>query len=324
MKTHLPPLRFEPIFRRYLWGGRRLKTLLDKPIGDGHDYAESWEVVDHGVDQSRVAYGEWAGTTLGELVRQHGDALLGRHAPREQFPLLFKFLDGQQRLSLQVHPNDAQAARLTPPDHGKTEAWVVLHAEPGAEILAGLKRGFDREAFERELRRGTGELCVHRFQPQVGDCVFIPAGVIHALGAGLVIAEIQQSSDVTFRLDDWGRLGPDGRLRALHVDQGLAVTDFDRGPIAPQVPVPTDQPGVEELVACEHFVLRRWRWQGGGEVGGDRRAHLLVVLAGEVVVAGDPAASPLRTGQVVLVPASLGRVTLHASAPSTMLQIYLP
>ena len=220
MLSPLYPLRFEPIFRRYLWGGRRLGTVLGKPIGEGSDYAESWEVVDHGADQSRVAFGPLAGTTLGELVREHGHELLGRHHPQPQFPLLIKLLDAQQKLSVQVHPNDEQAARLDTPDYGKTEAWVVLAAEPGSRIYAGLKRGFDRPALERELNRGTCELCLHHFEPRVGDCVFLPAGTVHALGGGLLIAEVQQSSDTTYRLFDWNRVGPDGRPRALHIEAG--------------------------------------------------------------------------------------------------------
>ena len=149
--TELPLLRFNPILREYLWGGRRLGTDLGKPIGDGPHYAESWEVVDHGADQSIVADGPLAGKTLHELVTQEGRAIFGRHHPRHQFPLLLKFLDCHQTLSVQVHPNDEQAAKLNPPDLGKTEAWVVLAAEPGSKIYAGLKPGVDRQTLEREL-----------------------------------------------------------------------------------------------------------------------------------------------------------------------------
>ena len=258
----LYPLRFEPIFRRYLWGGRRLGEVLHKPIGEGADYAESWEIVDHGADQSRVAAGPLAGTTLTELVLRHNRELFGRHVGLTQFPLLLKFLDARQALSVQVHPNDEQAARLVPPDRGKTEAWVVLATKPGSLIYAGLKRGFDRHAFERELSRGTAELCLHRFEPAPGDCVFLSSGTVHALGAGLLIAEIQQSSDTTYRLHDWNRVGPDGKPRPLHIEQALAVIDFNRGPVDPVAPQPTDRPNVERLVECDKFVLDRWAPRG--------------------------------------------------------------
>ena len=155
MSPPLYPLRFEPLLKRYLWGGRRLETELGKSLGAGNDYAESWELVDRPQDQSRVSAGPLRGTTLGDLVRERGAELLGRHDPQPRFPLLIKFLDARQTLSVQVHPDDAQAAVLVSPDLGKTEAWVVLAAEPGSLIYAGLKRGFDRPAFERELRRGT-------------------------------------------------------------------------------------------------------------------------------------------------------------------------
>lgn len=322
--SQLYPLRFEPILRRYLWGGRRLETVLGKSLAAGNDYAESWEIVDHNRDQSVVSFGPLQGTTLSQLLKQRGAELLGRHAPAKQFPLLFKFLDANQNLSVQVHPNDQQAQRLQPPDLGKTEAWVVLHAEPNSVIYAGLKRGFDRAALERELHRGTAELCLHRIQPKSGDCIFIPAGVVHALGAGLLIAEIQQSSDTTFRLYDWNRLGPDGAPRALHVDQGLSVIDFQYGPVAPQAPQLTAFPFIERLVDCDKFVLDRWQWEGRQPIGGDQRLHILAVLSGTVRVAGDPSPFPLRAGQSALLPASMGTTKLEASDRTVMLDIYLP
>lgn len=319
----LPPLRFQPLYRRYLWGGRRLESILRKELGEGDDYAESWEVVDHGEDQSRVAAGPFAGAALREIVRDHNKELFGRHAPQRSFPLLFKFLDAHRNLSVQVHPNDEEAARLNPPDLGKTEAWVVLHAEPGSVIYAGLKRGFDRRALEREVNLRTTELCLHRFEPQPGDCIFIPAGTIHALGAGLVVAEIQQASDTTFRLYDWNRLGPDGKPRALHVQQSLDTIDYDAGPVLPQAPQAIGDPQVERLVACDKFILDRWKFSGERTVGGDDRFHLLAVVEGAVEVEGDPAERPLRRGETMLLPASATKKAA-APRPAALLDIYLP
>ncbi len=279
------PLRFQPLFRRYLWGGRRLATVLGKPLGDGEDYAESWELVDHGADQSQVLSGPLAGRTLGELVQQHATELLGQHAHLTQFPLLFKLLDCNRTLSVQVHPNDEQGAQLDPPDLGKTEAWVVLAAEPGSKIYAGLKPGVTREDLRASLEAGNCETCLHDFEPQVGDCVFIQAGTVHALGAGLLIAEIQQASDTTFRLFDWNRVDADGNPRALHIEESLAVTDFARGPVAPQTPAPTALPGRERLVDCDKFVLDRCTWEGTQPVGGDQKFHLMVVVEGALEIA---------------------------------------
>ncbi len=317
------PLRFEPLFRRYLWGGRRLQSVLGKSIGAGADYAESWEIVDHGPDQSIVMAGKLAGKSLQELVTQYGLDLFGRHHPQAQFPLLFKFLDAHHNLSVQVHPNDEQARGLDPPDLGKTEAWVVLHAEPGSVIYAGLKRGFDRSAFEREVNRGTTELCLHRFEPHVGDCIFIPAGTVHALGAGLIIAEIQQASDTTFRVFDWNRLGSDGRPRPLHVEQALEVIDYEAGPVAVQRPEPTSREHAKRLVACDQFVIDRLRFSGQTTIGGDDRFHIVSVLLGSVSVAGDASRRPLTVGETILLPASLGACKLSATEESQLLDMYL-
>ncbi|MCG8583513.1 MAG: class I mannose-6-phosphate isomerase, partial [Pirellulales bacterium] len=294
------PLTFKPIFRHYLWGGTRLESVLGKNTG-GEATAESWEIVDHGKDQSVVANGELAGRTLGSLVRDHASELLGEgHSDATQFPLLLKYLDCNKDLSVQVHPNDAQGALLDPPDLGKTEAWVVMAAEPGAKVYAGLKRGFDRAAFERELNRGTCELCLHSFEPAAGDCIFIPAGTVHALGAGLLVAEIQQASDTTFRLFDWNRVGADGRPRELHIAEGLDVIDFERGPVDPQIPQPTDQKNVERLVDCDKFVLERWTLSEPQSIGGDGICRIVAVVEGEVTLGGES----LPLGSSALLPAA--------------------
>jgi mannose-6-phosphate isomerase len=320
----LYPFRFTPLFRRYVWGGRKLKTLLDKPIGEGNDYAESWELVDRGDDQSRVANGSLAGTTLGQLRENRAPELFGRHHPQPRFPLLFKFLDCEKTLSVQVHPDDAQAARLNPPDFGKTEAWVVLAAEPGSLIYAGLKRGFDRHALEREVHRGTCELCLHRLEPQPGDCLFLPAGAIHALGAGLVIAEIQQASDATFRLFDWNRRGADGQPRPLHVNQALDAIDYQLGPAQVQKPQATNVPQLNRLVECDKFVLDRWTLDAPQSVGGDERFHFLAVIAGEVELKSEVDNALLKFGQTILLPASVGRCQLVPHSHSVLLDTYLP
>lgn len=323
----MPPLRFRPLYKNYLWGGRRLGSLLGKTLPPEGVVAESWEIVDHGPDQSVVLAGDWAGKTLGELVREEPAAILGRHTPTGQqtpagrFPLLFKFLDARQPLSVQVHPNDRQAALLSPPDLGKTEAWVVLAAEPGSVIYAGLKRGFDRAALAREVARGTTELCLHRFEPQVGDCIFLPAGAVHALGAGLVIAEIQQSSDTTYRLFDWNRVGPDGQPRPLHIDAALDVIDYALGPVAAQTPISIEQG--ERLVACDKFTLDRYTLDRPKGVGGDERFHILSVLSGEIAIAGDPTGVPLRTGDTALLPAAAPATRLEPRQPSVVLDAYI-
>jgi mannose-6-phosphate isomerase len=320
----LYPLRFRLLVRRYLWGNRRLQTHLGKALGPGNDYAESWEICDHGEDQSIVEFGPLAGTSLGELVRQRGEQILGRNAPQPRFPLLMKFLDAAQSLSVQVHPSDAQAARQDPPDFGKTEAWVIMAADPGSVLYAGLKPGVDRHQLAEAIRQGTCERLLHRIEPQPGDCIFLPAGTVHALGQGLLVAEIQQSSDTTFRLYDWNRLGPDGKPRALHVDQGLTVVDFARGPVDPQRPRPTSRPWVQRLVACDKFILERWDFDQPQDIGDDERCHIVCVLEGSVSIDGDLAGQPLPRGGTVLLPASLGRVRMTPHGRTVLLDSHLP
>ena len=326
----LYPLEFQPLFRRYLWGGRRLATVLGKPLGDGEDYAESWEVVDHGDDQSIVASGPLKGRTLASLVASHGAELFGRHHPQTRFPLLFKFLDAHRNLSVQVHPDDAAAQRLDPPDLGKTEAWVVLHADAGSRIYAGLKRGVDRGVLDREVHRGATEPCLHWFEPRAGDCVFIPAGAVHALGEGLVVAEIQQASDTTFRLFDWNRLGADGRPRTLHVAAALEAIDYDAGPVDPRVPEVMENRLTERLVACDKFVLDRHRLTDAMTLGGDRRFHILTVLEGTCTLRSDCGIRPwdegrqLEKGATVLLPASEPSVGVEPCEHALLLDMYLP
>ncbi len=320
----LYPLRFQPLFRSYVWGGRRLETELGKALPDGRNYAESWEIVDRPGDQSRVLYGPLAGIGLGELVTHHGPQLLGQHDPQPNFPLLFKFLDAQQTLSVQVHPNDAQGAALIPPDLGKTEAWVILAANASSPIFAGLRPGLDRPAICRAIQEQRLVDCLHRFTPKVGDCLYIPAGTVHALGSGLLVAEIQQASDTTYRLYDWDRVGVDGKPRPLHVDAALDVIDFQRGPVDPVVPRPTGQADCERLVACEKFILERWH------LTASRRSHvgdspvLLACLEGRARIAGDPSGQPLEVGQTILIPACCPATEVIPEPRALLLAITLP
>jgi mannose-6-phosphate isomerase len=320
----LYPLRFRPILRQYLWGGRKLGAVLGKHIGPDGSWAESWEVCDHGPDQSIVEFGPLEGITLGQLVAACGEDLLGRHYPQPRFPLLLKFLDAAKMLSVQVHPNDEIAARLNPPDLGKTEAWVVLEVEPGGLIYAGLKPGVDRQTLVAAIAQGRCQDCLHSFRPSPGDCIFLPAGTVHAFGGGVLVAEIQQSSDATLRLFDWNRLGPDGKPRPLHVEQALEAIDFERGPVAPQQTRTTERPPLSRLVECPQFTLDRWKFGAPLPAGGDRRCHVIAVLEGAVRIEGDPAGKPLSRGESALLPAGVGPTLLTPSQPTVLLDAHQP
>jgi len=325
------PLPLVPVYRRYLWGGRRFATLLGRRLPPGDDFAESWELVDRDGVQSTVAAGPLAGASLGDLVRHRGRELLGRHAGRGGFPLLFKFLDACKDLSVQVHPDDARASRLEPPDLGKTEAWYVIAAAAGSRIYAGLRDGVDNAALEAAVRAGRCGQVLHSFEPRPGDCIFIPAGTVHALGAGIVIAEIQESSDVTYRLYDWDRVAADGLPRPLHVEAGLeAVTRF--GPVLPLRPsveeaaMPVAGAASRRLVSCDYFTFDEVRTAGTWQVGGDDACHFLAVLSGELRLDEAWKLPPLPPGTSLLLPAAVGRqpLTTAGGGTATLLHVALP
>ena len=324
--TTLHPLRFEPIYKQLIWGGRKLATVLSKPIGEGSQYAESWEIADHRADVSRVAEGPMAGRSLRDLALEHGEDLFGRAlGPREQFPLLIKFLDARQDLSVQVHPDDALGRALVG-DNGKTETWVIVHAEPDSLIYAGLKEGTDRAAMERAIAAGTVEALLHSFPARAGDCILIPAGTVHAIGAGVVLAEIQQMSDATFRLHDWGRVGPDGRPRDLHLAETLRAIDFAAGTVAPLATTPEPIPGGtrEALAASAYFALTRLTLHGPAPVGDPARFTVVVGLGGEAWVRGGESAVRIGLGQTVLLPAALGECTVEPVGRATILTCVVP
>jgi mannose-6-phosphate isomerase len=321
------PLRFEPILKRIRWGGRRLGTVLNKPIDEGNDYAESWEVCDHGRDQSIVSSGSARGMTLHRLVHERASELLGRHAGIDRFPLLLKFLDASDRLSVQVHPNDEQARRRDIDERGKTEAWVILDAEPGSCVFAGLLAQVTRDSLARAIRDGMVERCLHRVPVAAGDCMFIPAGTVHAIGEGVLLAEVQQSSDLTYRLFDWNRFGPDGSPRTLHIDESLASTDFERGPIDVVIPsVVVAGPGhtIEELVRCRYFELLRHSATEPFELPSDDRCHVLMCLEGEarITSGADDEPAALNKGDTLLFPAAAVPRTVTPLSASVLLDVF--
>ena len=311
----MQPLVFEPYLRPMVWGGRRLGELFGKRLPAEGTFGESWEVSAHRHHVSRVAEGPHAGRSLAELCDGLAAALFGGAAPAGGFPLLVKLLDCNDLLSVQVHPTDELAARLAPGELGKTEAWVVLAAEPGACIYAGLRRGVGRAELEHHLAAGTVEQCLHRLAPRPGDCIFLEAGTVHAVGGGVVIAEVQQTSDATFRLFDWNRVGPDGSRRELHLEQALGSIDFDRGPVAPARPEPL--PGLpegargERLVRCRYFTMDRYHLAGPLDLPPAGAATVWVVLEGAAELRAESCDYRRRfaRGEAVLVPAACGALT---------------
>lgn len=318
------PIRFRPLLKQTIWGGRRLGDQLGKTLGPESNYAESWEVVDHGADQSVVENGPLAGSTLADLIREHAGWLLG-DAPNNQtaFPLLLKYLDCNRVLSVQVHPDDRYGLAMPEPDLGKTEAWFIVDAEPDALIYAGLKEGVDREQLAAAIQQGTTEETLHSFHPQPGDCVFIPAGTVHALGAGLLVAEIQQSSNTTFRLFDWNRVDSEGNSRPLHIEQAIEVTDYESGPVPPRRTDPA-KGNWQTIVECDKFVFRALR-RGAAELNGDQKFHILTVPRGQADLEVGGETMSLETGESVLIPAAFKSANIAVTSDvGTVLEMHLP
>jgi mannose-6-phosphate isomerase len=323
----LCPLRFEPILRRLIWGGRRLGTVLHKSIGEGNDFAESWELSDYRDAVSIVNEGKLTGTSLRDLVQRRGRELLGpAFTEQNQFPVLVKFIDAREVLSVQVHPDDEKGRRLAS-DSGKTETWVVVDAEPGSLIYAGLKPGVNREQFGAAILAGRVEPLLHRFQARPGDCIMIEAGTVHAIGAGVLLAEIQQTSDATFRVFDWGRVGADGRPRELHIREALESTNFTRGPVNPLAlsrELAEDGNVSEKLSQCSYFALERWSLSRPTSLGSTDRFTILMGMGGRAKVRHEGEQLQIGFGQTLLLPAAAGPCEIIPVGDAVVLVCVVP
>jgi mannose-6-phosphate isomerase len=326
----MEPLVFEPYLRPQVWGGRRLGHELGKALPEAGTFGEAWELSGHPHHVSRVAEGPLKGSSLNELCSKHSNEIFGK-SHKGPFPLLIKLLDCHELLSIQVHPTDAIAEQLRPGELGKTEAWIVLGVQPGGKIFAGLKPGVDRDVLEKHLKAGTTDQCLHSFTPKPGDCVFLPAGTVHAVGGGVLMAEVQQTSDATFRLFDWNRFGPDGKSRALHLDESLASINWQAGPVHPVQGKPLAHlpPGIEgqHLVSCPFFKLSRMRMAKNTELPVDQALSIWMVLTGsaELTQTGGSYRRQFRRGETVLIPASAGGCQWTArEGEATLLDVRLP
>jgi mannose-6-phosphate isomerase len=325
---YLYPLRFEPIYQYRLWGGRRLADLLTAPLPDKGPFGEAWILSDREDHQSRVANGPFKGHTIGQLLEQSPEQLLGKMANRfSRFPLLLKFLDAEKMLSVQVHPSDAHKELLPAGETGKTEAWVVLEAGKESRIYAGLKPGTDADDLRGALTNGTVADDLVCFTPHPGDAVFLPAGTVHSLGGDIVVFEVQENSDVTFRLYDWNHIeAKTGRPRALQVDQALACIDFGQGEIGPVTPVVEARTPVtrERLFHCTQFRLWRLSGQAPFTVGATGLPRVLVCIQGAGQVEHDGLTYPVGKGDVWLIPAVVGACVFRPLRSVSVLEIALP
>jgi mannose-6-phosphate isomerase len=320
------PMTFDPVFKDYPWGGRNLATMLGRDLPEGI-VAESWDVAAHPNGSSTVNNGPLAGKTLPEVLELLGEDLVGEHSAaalaQGRFPLLIKLLDCHRWLSIQVHPNDAYGLAHEG-EWGKTEMWVVLHAEPGAELIYGFARGVTKEQYAAVIGgEGSADL-LHRLAVKPGDVLFVPAGAVHALGPGIIVTEIQQNSDTTYRIYDWGRPRP------LHLPQALDVLDFglvEPQPVKPKVMLDDEGFKVEQLAACPYFETERLTMPAGNEFFGlceGETFELWAVLQGRATIYSDAEPLALTAVQWALLPAALGEFQVQADQDAVLLRVFVP
>ena len=308
------PLTFEPIFIERIWGGRRLESKFHKKLPPQKRIGESWEIVDRSEAQSVVANGPLSGTTLHELWTQHRNEVFGSIPDSPRFPLLIKLLDAQEKVSLQVHPSENVASKLG--GEPKSEFWYVAATDPHAELFLGFREPITLESFEEKLRNQTAIDHVHRIAVQSGDAVFLPAGRVHAVGAGNLLIEIQQNSDTTYRLFDWNRTDPTtGNARELHIDQAVQCIDF--GDVQPTL---IESEG-ELLIGHSVFEIRKWNLDEAREAAPLGQFAIVCCLTGNLSCAK----ARLAPGEVFLIPARLDDRQLKPLTPDTsLLRVMLP
>jgi mannose-6-phosphate isomerase len=307
-------LTFQPIFIERMWGGRRLESAFHKKLPAQKRIGESWEIVDRSEAQSVVAGGPLRGRTLHELWTQQRQEMFGDVPDTPRFPLLIKILDAQEKLSLQVHPPDNVASKLG--GEPKSEFWYVAAADPDAELFLGFREPITRDRFEERLREGTVIDHIHRTAIQAGDAVFLPAGRLHAIGAGSLLVEIQQNSDTTYRAFDWNRTDPaTGMKRDLHVEQAIQSIDFDD--VQPQL----IQSEGDLLISDRLFEIRKWNLDAAREAAPLGEFAIVCCLAGNLSCAK----ARLTPGEIFLIPAHLEDRQLKPLAPDTsLLRVTIP
>lgn len=291
------PIYFKPIYQERVWGGRNLEEALGRKLPKGEVIGESWDVVDRPEAMSMIDKGDFAGKSLRELIEDRPEEIMGEgYDSSRPFPILVKWLDCSDRLSLQVHPPAEVAPALG--GEPKTENWYIADCQPDASLIVGLKNGVTRDEFERRLGEGTLEECVHRFRVSSGESILVESGRIHAIDAGNLILEIQQNSDTTYRVYDWGRVGLDGSPRQLHVEESLKCIDWND--FEPETVCPG--PGESLLADCREFRLRKMDLDVSSNPVAleEGEPRLVSVTAGSVQISGKEAAN----GTTVLLPAS--------------------
>ncbi|HEX4055883.1 MAG TPA: type I phosphomannose isomerase catalytic subunit [Tepidisphaeraceae bacterium] len=326
----LYPIKFKPRYLKKMWGGRKIETVLGKTLPPG-PIGESWElydfppgVVDDSADwiSSEVADGPLAGKTLHELVGRFGRDLRGNVplvGAEGQFPILIKFLDAGQDLSIQVHPDEAYA-KANPGAHLKNEAWFIVQADAGSRLLKGLRSGVSRQSFAKAIADGSVESLIHSITAKPGDCFYLASGTVHALGAGILAAEVQTPSDTTFRVFDFNRIDPStGKPRRLHIEQAMNCIDFSGGE-------PAKSPSEPDLVRCDYFSIRKVTSKRGQRISippGEPIVLMFIEGQARLSSADQQISTDAARGDTVLVPASLKGAVANAQSDGLWLEVRL-
>src|SRR5258707_8321635 len=330
------PLLFEPALYERVWGGHQLETHLGKalPAGTSHEpVGESWEIY----WKNRVANGALHGQTLGELITAYPEAMLGSHSADAEFPLLIKFIDAQDWLSVQVHPDDELARELEGELRGKTECWYIIDAAPDAQIAYGFGQQIDADGFRQAIETGKAGEVMQYVKVAPGDFIYVPARTMHAIGPGILLYELQQTSDTTYRVYDWDRLGLDGKHRELHIDKSMRATHFDVKPEAnfpytlqPAPNMPDNCLTFGTIIEGRYFGLEKLRYKHNGSdcsMDESKPVHAITVISGGVTIKSlEERFQPLTlsVGQSAFMPAKLGYFTIYPESEAEVLRAYLP
>ena len=331
-------LQFEEKYFSRIWGGRKLDDVYGKKLPVSESIGEAWLISDHPQCESKVINGKYAGKTLRELME--GPEMLSilgsrvKLTPHERFPLLLKLLDAREDLSIQVHPDDEAAFRLGEPDVGKTEMWHVLHSDSESTLICGLKPSTTPESFASAIQYNQVDSIMNRFSAPEDTVVFVPAGTVHALGKGFIIAEIQQNSDLTYRIYDWDRCDAAGNKRELHLDKALQVTSFESHHSGPNMPLTYEVNGYSVAIeaACRYFASELVR--GAGTYTRNTRGesfHILLGVDGDHSVKIVSSSVVLKPGEAMLIPGEATQYSLTGQGsflvfyvPDLMTDVFIP